>query len=93
MAAVALGAMAASGRMFAEFGFRRPAPAKGNFMLWGLVLGAASTGVMLAFGLTGMRARLAAYGLPGLVLWIWVISNTVEELFWRGWFLSLVTTA
>src|SRR5206468_9904604 len=42
MAAVALGAMAASGRLFAEFGFRRPAPAKGHFMLWGLALGAAS---------------------------------------------------
>ena len=93
MAAVALGAMAASGRLFAEFGFRRPAPAKGNFNLWGLVLGAASTGVILAFGLPGMRARVATYGLPGLVLWIWVISSTVEEVFCRGWFQSLVAGA
>jgi membrane protease YdiL (CAAX protease family) len=90
MAAVALGGMAASGRPFAEFGFRRPAPAKGHFMLWGLVLGAASTGVILAFGLPGMRGRLAAYGLPGYVLWIWVISSIVEEVFCRGWFQSLV---
>jgi membrane protease YdiL (CAAX protease family) len=93
MAAVALGAMAASGRQFAEFGFRRPAPAKGYFMLWGLVLGAACTGVILALGLPGMRERLAAYGLPGLVLWIWVISSTVEEVFCRGWFQSLVAGA
>ncbi len=93
MAAVALGAMAASGQPFAEFGFRRPAPAKGHFKLWGLVLGAASTGVILAFGLSGMRGRLAAYGLPGLVLWIWVISSTVEEVFCRGWFQSLVARA
>jgi hypothetical protein len=93
MAAVALGAMAASGRLFAEFGFRRPAPARGHFMLWGLLLGAASTGVMLAFGLPGMRARLAGYGLPGLVLWIWLISSTVEEVFCRGWFQSLVAGA
>lgn len=93
MAAVALGAMAVSARPFAEFGFRRPAPAKGHFMLWGLALGAASTGVILAFGLSGMRARLAAYGLPGMVLWIWVISSIVEEVFCRGWFQSLVSGA
>jgi membrane protease YdiL (CAAX protease family) len=92
MAAVALGAMAVSKRPFAEFGFRRPVPAKGHFKLWGLVLGAASTGVILAFGLRGMRG-LAGYGLPGIVLWIWVISSTVEEVFCRGWFQSLVTGA
>jgi membrane protease YdiL (CAAX protease family) len=90
MAAVALGAIAASGWPFAEFGFRRPAPVRGHFMLWGLVLGVASAGVMLAFGLSSMQARLGAYGLPGLVLWIWVISSTVEEVFCRGWFQSLV---
>ena len=90
MAVVALGAMAASRRPCAEFGFRRPAPAKGHVKLWGLVLGAASTGVILALGLRGMRARLAAYGLPGIVLWIWLISSIVEEVFCRGWFQSLV---
>ena len=89
MAAVALGAMAASRRPLAEFGFRRPAPAQGHFKLWGLALGAASTGVILAFGLRGMRGHLAAYGLPGIVLWIWVISSVVEELFCRGWFQTL----
>ena len=93
MAVVALGAMAASRQPFAEFGFRRPAPAKGHFILWGLVLGAASTGVILAFGLRGMRARLAAYGLPGIMLWIWVVSSTVEEVFCRGWFQWLVAGA
>jgi uncharacterized protein len=90
MAAVALGATAVSRRPFADFGFRRPAPAKGHFKLWGLALGAASTVVILALGLRGMRAQLAAYGLPGIVLWIWVISSTVEEVFCRGWFQSLV---
>jgi membrane protease YdiL (CAAX protease family) len=90
MAVVALGAMAELGRPFGEFGFRRPAPAKGHFMLWGLALGIASTGVMLALGLRGMGARLAAYGLPGMVLWIWLISSIVEEVFCRGWFQSLV---
>jgi membrane protease YdiL (CAAX protease family) len=89
MAVVALGAMAASRRPWAEFGFRRPAPARGPFILWGLVLGAATTGVILALGLRGMRERLAAYGLPGIVLWIWVISSIVEELFCRGWFQTL----
>ena len=93
MAAVALGAMAMSGRPLAEYGFRRPVPAKGHFKLWGLVLGAATTGVILALGLTGMRARLAAYGLLGIVLWIWVISSIVEELFCRGWFQSLAAGA
>src|SRR6187401_1031857 len=48
MAAVALGAMALSGRPLAEFGFCRPVPAKGHFKLWGLLLGAASTGLILA---------------------------------------------
>lgn len=92
MAAFALGAMAMSRRPFAEFGFRRPVPAKGHFKLWGLVLGAAGTGVILAFGLRGMRG-LADYGLPGIVLWIWVIAPIVEEVFCRGWFQSLVAGA
>jgi membrane protease YdiL (CAAX protease family) len=92
MAAVAFGAMALSRRPFAEFGFRRPAPAKGHFKLWGLVLGATSTGLLLVLGLRGMRG-LAAYGLPGIVLWIWVVSPIVEEVFCRGWFQSLVAGA
>ena len=90
MLAVALGAMAASKRPLAEFGFRRPATAsKGHFKLWGLVLGALSSGAILALGLRGMGARLAAYGLPGIVLWIWVVSSIVEEIFCRGWFQTL----
>jgi membrane protease YdiL (CAAX protease family) len=90
MLAVALGAMVLSRRPFAEFGFRRPVPAKGHFKLWGLVLGAASAGVILALGLRGMQSRLAGYGLLGIVLWIWVFSSIVEEIFCRGWFQSLV---
>jgi membrane protease YdiL (CAAX protease family) len=90
MTAVALGAMVTSSWPFAEFGFRRPTPAKGRFKLWGLALGAASTGVILALGLRGMRGHLAAYGLPGIVLWIWVISSVVEELFCRAWFQTLI---
>jgi len=78
--------MALSRLPFAEFGFRRPTQAKGHFKLWWLLLGAARTGVLLAFGLRGMRAGLAAYGLPGLVLWIWVISSIVEEVFCWGSF-------
>jgi membrane protease YdiL (CAAX protease family) len=89
MGAFALGAMAASRRPFAKFGFRRPAPARGHFMLWGLALGAASTGVILALGLKGMRGRLAEYGLPGIVLWVWIFSSVVEEVFCRGWFQTL----
>jgi membrane protease YdiL (CAAX protease family) len=88
--AVALAAMAVSRRPFAEFGFRQPAPAKGYFKLWGLVLGTASTGLILALGLRGMRGNLAAYGLLGIVLWIWLFSSIVEEIFCRGWFQSLV---
>jgi membrane protease YdiL (CAAX protease family) len=93
IALVALGAMAASRRPFAKFGFRRPLPAKGHFKLWGMVLGAASTGLILGLGLRGMRSHLAAYGLPGIVLWIWIISSVVEELFCRGWFQTLVGAA
>ena len=93
MAAIALGAMALSGRPRTEFGFRRPTPAKGHFKLCGLLLGAASTGVILALGSSGMGGRLAAYGLGGIVLWIWVVSSVVEEVFCRGWFQSLVAGA
>jgi membrane protease YdiL (CAAX protease family) len=89
MVAVALGAMAASRRPWSEFGFRRPAPARGHFLLWGLALGALATGVMLALGLRGMGKMVVAYGLPGMVLWIWVISSVAEELFCRGWFQTL----
>lgn len=90
IAAVAVGAMAISRRPLAEFGFRRPTPANGRFMLWGLVLGVASTGIILAFRLRGMGGHLAAYGLLGIILWIWVISSTVEEVFCRGWFQTLI---
>jgi membrane protease YdiL (CAAX protease family) len=88
MAVVALVTMAARRRPWAEWGFRRPAPTRGRFALWGLALGAAGTGVILAVGLRGMR-MLAAYGLSGIVLWIWVISSVVEELYCRGWFQTL----
>ncbi|HZL89537.1 MAG TPA: CPBP family intramembrane glutamic endopeptidase, partial [Pirellulaceae bacterium] len=34
--------------------------------------------------------HLAAYGLLGIVLWIWIISSIVEELFCRAWFQTVV---
>jgi membrane protease YdiL (CAAX protease family) len=40
------------------------------------------------FGLRGMQG-LGDYGLLGIILWIWVISSVVEELFCRGWFQTL----
>lgn len=89
MVAFAFVAMAVSRRPLAAFGFRRPIPARGHFLLWGLALGAASSGVILALGLRGMRDRIAAYGLPGIVLWFWIISSITEEVFCRGWFQSL----
>lgn len=89
MVAVALGAMVASRRPFAEFGFRRPAPAKGHFKLWGLALGAACTGVMLAFGLQGPGGHLAASGLLWFVLLTWIVAPLVEEIFCRAWFQTL----
>ncbi|MFN0130759.1 MAG: lysostaphin resistance A-like protein [Verrucomicrobiales bacterium] len=90
IAAVAVGAMALSGRPLAEFGFRRPRPANGRFLLWGLGLGVASTGIILVFRLRGMGGDVAAYGLPGIILWFWVISSTVEEVYCRGWFQTLI---
>lgn len=89
--AFALGWMALSRRPFGEFGFRRPVPAQGHFKLWGLLLGFLTTGVILGLGLQGMRKGLAGYGLLGIVLWIWVVSSIVEEIFCRGWFQSLLT--
>jgi hypothetical protein len=89
MAAVAVAAMAVTRRPMAEYGFRRPMPAEGHFKLWGLVLGAASSGAILVFGLRGMQSTGAAYGLAGIVLWIWVVSSFVEEIFCRGWFQTL----
>lgn len=86
LAAVAVGAIAISGRPLADFGFRRSKPANGRFLLWGLALGVASTGMILAFGLRGMGEEVAAYGLPGIIFWLWVVSSTVEEVFCRGWF-------
>ncbi len=66
-------------------------PARGHFKLWGFLLGAASTGLILALGLRGMRATAAGdYGLLEIVLWFWIISSFVEELFCRAWFQTLV---
>lgn len=90
-ALVALGAMAASRRTFADFGFRRPTATKGRFKLWGLLLGAVSSGVILTLGLRGLQKETAGYGLLGIVLWIWVVSSVVEEIFCRGWFQTLVS--
>ncbi|GMW01652.1 MAG: hypothetical protein AMXMBFR84_27890 [Candidatus Hydrogenedentota bacterium] len=89
MVAVAFGAMVASRRPLAEFGFRRPAPAKGHFKLWGLALGAVCTGVMLAFGLQGPGEDLAASGLLWFVLLTWAVAPLVEEIFCRAWFQTL----
>lgn len=89
MLAFALVAMALSRWPFAQFGFRRPAPAKGFFKLWGLALGTAGAGVILVLGLRGMREGFAAYGLLGVVLSIWVVSPLVEEIFCRAWFQTL----
>lgn len=89
MAAFTFGAMAVSRRPFAEFGFCRPAPATGHFKLWGLVLGAACTGVMLGFGLRGPGGDLATSGLLWFVLLIWVVAPLVEEIFCRAWFQTL----
>lgn len=91
MLAFTLAAIAASRRPWAEFGFRHPTPAKGRFKLWGLLLGMASTGLILTLGLKGMRG-LAAYGLGGIILWIWMISSIVEELFCRAWFQTLMAS-
>jgi membrane protease YdiL (CAAX protease family) len=89
MLAIAFGAMVASKRPLAEFGFRRPAPAKGHFKLWSLALGAACTGVMLAFGLQGPGDDLAASGVLWFVLLTWIVSPLVEEIFCRAWFQTL----
>jgi membrane protease YdiL (CAAX protease family) len=37
-----------------------------------------------------MRDMAGAYGLPGIVLWVWVFSSIVEEIFCRGWFQTVV---
>jgi membrane protease YdiL (CAAX protease family) len=89
MTAAAVGAMAMSKRAFSEFGFRRPTPSRGRFKLWGLLLGAASSGVILVSGLRGMQSVVGDYGLLEIILWLWVISSVVEELFCRGWFQTL----
>lgn len=91
MLAFTLAAIAASRRPWAEFGLRRPTPAKGRFKLWGLLLGMVSTGLILTLGLKGMRG-LAAYGLGGIILWIWIISSIVEEFFCRAWIQTLVAS-
>src|SRR5262245_22478839 len=90
MLAFALGAMAWSKRPFAEFGFRRPEPAKGYFKLWGLALGVASTGAMLVLGLAGMRGLVAGYGLVGIVLWIWIVCSFGGVVFFCRWFECVV---
>jgi membrane protease YdiL (CAAX protease family) len=89
MLAFALVAMGLSRWPFARFGFRRPAPARSYFKLWGLALGTAGSGVILVLGLRGMREDFADYGLLGVLLSIWVVSPLVEEVFCRAWFQTL----
>jgi membrane protease YdiL (CAAX protease family) len=48
------------------------------------------TGMFMALGLKGMGGTFAAYGLLGWILWIWIMSSVVEEIFCRAWFQTLL---
>jgi len=88
MVLVAVGAMIASGRPLAAFGFRR-AKIEWPLALAGVLFGAVATDITLLLGLPGMRTVASRYNFPTLVLWVWIVSSVAEEIFCRGWFQSL----
>ncbi len=57
-------------------------------ILGGLGLGAAATVGVLATGSVGLRPVLGNLGFGGMVLWVWIVSSAVEELFCRGFFFA-----
>ena len=77
---------------FAEYGFCLPnknaAPSNGKFRwlllsLFGLLLGMAATIAVLALGGNGSPV-VKQLSLPQIVLFVWIFSSVVEEIFTRG---------
>jgi uncharacterized protein len=92
MLVVSLAAAAIEGLDLRRLGFCAP-----THDVWeravaaGLLLGALATVVILAAGLRGLRATLGGCSFGAIVLWVWIVSSVVEELFCRGWFQASTT--
>lgn len=85
--AVSLAALAVGGLSLSDVGFRSPArPIWGPSIGVGLMLGAAGTLVVLISGLQGLRKAMKDQSFASIVLWVWIVSSAVEEIYCRGWF-------
>ncbi len=102
---LSLGAIMVLGKgRFSDFGFRRPGP---DHLSWSalvrwapvalaaLALGAAATGAVLITGATG-NPLVKQLTFPQIVLFVWIFSSIIEEIFTRGFlqgYLASATTA
>ena len=76
---------------FAEYGFCRPhqIAAPGNGLHWGIValfaplLGIAASLLIVGLGGHG-NSLLKSLSLPQVMLFVWLLSSTIEEMFTRG---------
>jgi membrane protease YdiL (CAAX protease family) len=85
--AVSLAAMALSGFSLYDVGFRAPARSIwGASIGLGLMLGAVGTLVVLVSGLQGLRKAMKGQSFASIVVWVWIVSSVVEEVYCRGWF-------
>jgi membrane protease YdiL (CAAX protease family) len=85
--AVSLAAMALSGLSLSDVGFRSPVRAIwGTSIALGSTLGVVGTLVVLVSGLQGLRKVMKGQSFGSIVIWAWVVSSVVEEIYCRGWF-------
>lgn len=85
--AVSLAAIALDGFSLSDVGFRSPVRAIwGASIGLGLLLGAVGTLVVLVSGIQGLRKTLKGHSFASIVVWAWVVSSVVEEVYCRGWF-------
>lgn len=86
LVAVVLLVAKAEGWPAAALGFRGNLKGAGRYSLVALLLGALATNASIVTGNLGMAKIVGQMSLPSLILWVWIVSSTSEEIFCRGWF-------
>jgi membrane protease YdiL (CAAX protease family) len=99
---LSLGAIIILGKgRFADYGFRLPGPdhlSRSPLARWlpvslgALALGAMATGAILISGVAG-NPFLGQLTFPQIVLFVWIFSSIIEEVFTRGFLQGYLSTA
>ncbi|HVG23361.1 MAG TPA: type II CAAX endopeptidase family protein [Thermoanaerobaculia bacterium] len=83
-------AMFLARRPLSDFGFRRSDGRSRALIFGAFVLGAAATLLILSLGLKGLSSVMKGHTFVQIVLFVWLWSSIVEEIFVRGWLQSTI---